>query len=114
MAREAHEQGQASVEFVGLLPVIAIVGALVWQAAVAGQTIWLAGAAARAAARAAAVGGDAGAAARGALPPRLERGLAVTRNPRGEVRVAVRVPSVLTGGSLTTISSRAAFPRQGA
>ena len=101
------------MEFVALLPVLAIVGALVWQVVVAGQALWLTGAAARAAARAAAVGGDVRAAARGALPPRLERGLAVTPGAHGEVRVAVRVPSVLTGGSLTTISSRAAFPRQG-
>jgi hypothetical protein len=28
------------------------------------------------------------------------------------VRVAVRVPSVLTSGALTTVESRAAFPRQ--
>jgi hypothetical protein len=113
MVQRAHEQGQASVEFVALLPVLAIVGALVWQVVVAGQALWLTGAAARAAARAAAVGGDVRAAARGALPPRLERGLAVTHGAHGEVRVAVRVPSVLTGGSLTTISSRAPFPRQG-
>jgi hypothetical protein len=112
MARGAHEGGQASVELVALLPMLAIVGALVWQAVVAGQAIWLTGAAARAAARAAAVGGDTRAAARGALPPRLERGLAISSESGGEVRVAVRVPSVLTGGSLATVASRAAFPRQ--
>jgi hypothetical protein len=113
MVRDRHERGQASVEFVGLLPVVAIVGALVWQAIVAGQALWLTGAAARAAARAAAVGGDTRAAARSALPPRLERGLAVASDARGGVRVAVRIPSVITGGSLATVASRAAFPRQG-
>jgi hypothetical protein len=102
MPAGAGEDGQASVELAALLPLVVLVGALLWQAVVAGQALWLSGAAARAAARAAAVGGDAQAAARGALPPRLEDG----------VRVAVRVPSVLTSGSLATVESRAAFPRQ--
>lgn len=97
---------------VALLPLVVLLGALLWQAVVAGQALWLSGAAARAAARAAAVGGDPVAAARGALPPRLEQGLQV--RPLGDgVRVAVRVPSVLTRGSLTTVESRAAFPDQG-
>jgi hypothetical protein len=50
-------------------------------------------------------------AARGALPPRLERGLRVEA-AGGGVRVAVRVPAVLTGGSIATVESRAAFPEQ--
>ena len=107
----AGERGQASVELVALLPLVVLVGALLWQAVVAGQAMWLSGAAARAAARAAAIGGDAEAAARGALPRRLEEGLRV-RAGGGAVRVAVRVPSVLTSGSLTTVQSRAAFPSQ--
>jgi pilus assembly protein CpaE len=78
---------------------------------VAGQALWLSGAAARAAARAAAVGGDAEAAAKGALPPRLESGLRVHAAGAG-VRVAVRVPSVVSGGSIATVRSRAAFPGQ--
>jgi hypothetical protein len=106
-----QQEGQASVETVALLPLVALVGALVWQAVVAGQALWLSGAAARAAARAAAVGGDASVAARSALPPRLERGLRV--EPSGDgVRVAVRVPAVLTGASIATVESRAAFPEQ--
>jgi hypothetical protein len=108
-----RQGGQASVELVALLPLLAVIGGVLWQIAVAGQAVWLAGAAARAAARAVAVGGDAPAAARGALPPRLEHGLRVTATgDRGAVRVAVRVPSVLTGGSLTTVSGTAAFPDQ--
>jgi pilus assembly protein CpaE len=98
---------------VALLPLVVLVGALLWQAVVAGQALWLSGAAARAAARAAAIGGDAEAAARGALPPRLERGLRVRPSAGGGgVRVAVRIPSVLTTGSIATIESRAAFPEQ--
>jgi pilus assembly protein CpaE len=114
MPAHGGQQGQASVELVALLPLVALVGALLWQAVVAGQTLWLAGAAARAAARAAAVGGDADAAARGALPGRLEDGLRVRADQGGAgVRVAVRIPSVLTSGSLATVESQAAFPEQG-
>jgi hypothetical protein len=113
MPAHGGQDGQASVELVALLPLVVLVGALLWQAVVAGQTLWLAGAAARAAARAAAVGGDAEAAARGALPPRLEHGLHVRSDGEGAgVRVAVRIPSVLTSGSLATVESRAAFPEQ--
>ena len=106
-----REVGQASVETVALLPLVGLVGVLLWQAVVAGQALWLSGAAARSAARAAAVGGDAEAAARGALPPRLEAGLRV-RAAGGGVRVSVRVPSVLSGGSVFTVQSGAAFPDQ--
>ena len=95
----------------GLLPLVVLVGALLWQAVVAGQALWLSGAAARAAARAAAVGADAQAAAEATLPPRLESGLRVRQVGDG-VGVAVRVPSVLSGGSFATVRSRAAFPRQ--
>ena len=112
MAADRGEDGQASVEMAALLPLVVLLGALLLQAVVAGQALWLSGAAARAAARAAAVGGDAEAAARGALPPRLEQGLRVRSAGGGGVRVSVRVPSVLTSGSLTTVDSRAAFPRQ--
>jgi hypothetical protein len=112
--QEVHgQQGQASVEMAALLPLVVLLGALLWQAVVAGQALWLSAGAARAAARAAAVGGDAEAAARRALPPRLEDGLRVRPvGDGGGVRVAVRVPSVLTSGSVMTVESRAAFPRQ--
>jgi hypothetical protein len=106
-----RQSGQASVETTALLPLVVLVGALLWQAVVAGQALWLSGAAARAAARAAAVGADADAAARATLPPRLESGLRVRALGRG-VGVAVRIPSVLGGGSIATVRSRAAFPRQ--
>ena len=79
MAGCRREGGQASVETVALLPLVVLVGALLWQAVVAGQALWLSGAAARAAARAAAVGADAQAAAKATLPPRLESGLRVRR-----------------------------------
>jgi hypothetical protein len=108
------ERGQATVELVSLLPLMAVLAALLWQAVVAGQAVWLAGSAARAAARAAAVGGDVREAARGALPARLERGLVVARvrDRAGGVRVAVAIPAVIGGVRLGTVSARARFRDQ--
>jgi hypothetical protein len=107
-----RERGQASVELVAVLPLLAILGFAVWQAAVAGQAMWLAGAAARAAARAAAVGGDAEAAARATLPPRLETGLGVRRADDGAVTVTVRIPAVLGDAPLGRTTARARFVPQ--
>ncbi|MGZ4279504.1 MAG: pilus assembly protein [Solirubrobacteraceae bacterium] len=96
-----------------VLPLVVLVCALLWQAVVAGQAVWLSGAAARAAARAEAVGGDPLRAARGALPARLRRDLRVRAGDDGpRVRVVVGVPAVLGGGTLTTVSARAGFPEQ--
>jgi pilus assembly protein CpaE len=104
------ERGQASVELVGVLPLIVIVCALLWQAVVAGQAVWLSGSAARAAARAAAVGADPALAARRALPPRLERGLRVRAGDG--VRVVIGIPAVLGGGTLARVAARTGFPEQ--
>ena len=52
------EHGQAAVELVSLLPLVAAVLALAWQLALCGHAAWAASAAAGAAARAAAEGGD--------------------------------------------------------
>lgn len=113
MWRWRQQGGQASVELVAALPVVVLVAAVMWQAAVAGQATWLSGAAARAAARAQAVGGDPLVAARGVLPPRLERGLAVRAAPDGGVAVRVPVPLVTGGGRLATVGARARFVPQG-
>lgn len=110
--QNARESGQATVELVAVLPLLAAVGLALWQAVVAGQAMWLAGAAARSAARAAAVGAEPAPAARRALTPALERGLRVRVGEGGEVRVTVVVPAVLGGGRLATVSATAAFPAQ--
>lgn len=107
IARSDSQRGQASVELVALLPLVAALAGLLWQAVVAGQAIWLAGSAARAAARASALGADARQAARRTLPARLERGLVVRRLPGGGVRVALDVPAVIGSGRVGTISARA-------
>jgi hypothetical protein len=78
-----------------MLPLILLVGAVVWQLALAGQTAWLTANAARAAARADTVGRSVGAAARSALPSSLERELEVQRLDEGGVRVSVPVPLLL-------------------
>ena len=89
------EDGQAGVELVAVLPALLLIGAVVWQLTLAGHTAWLSAHAARAAARAEAVGGDGRAAARSALPAGLERGLSVRIRRDGHVRVKVRVPLLL-------------------
>src|ERR687894_1435725 len=103
-ARDA-EHGQASVELVALLPLMAVLAGLLWQGVVAGQAVWLAGSAARAAARASAVGADERAAARRVLPARLRRGLVVRRDgaAAGGVRVGIAVPAIVGGARLTTV-----------
>jgi hypothetical protein len=107
------EGGQASVELVALLPLLAVVAMLLWQAAVAGEAVWLSGSAARAAARAGAVGRDPLAAARGVLPGRLRRGARVRRGRDGAVAVRVGIPSVFGARELTAVTARARFAPQG-
>jgi hypothetical protein len=96
LARRAggSERGQASVELVAALPFVMLVGAVVWQCALAGHTAWLTAHAARAGARAEIVDGDVRAAVRSALPDGLEHGLKVERD-RGVVAVSVEVPLLL-------------------
>ena len=113
MRTSGGERGQATVEFVALMPLLAVLGFAVWQAAVAGQAIWLAGAAARAAARAEALGDDPAPAARSALPPRLEDGLRVQVRDGGGVTVTLRIPSVVGSSALGSTSARARFVPQG-
>jgi hypothetical protein len=95
LPRPRGECGQASIELVAMLPVVLLVGAVVWQLALAGQTAWLTAHAARAAARADTVGRSAADAARSALPRSLEDELEVERMEHGGVRVSVQVPLLL-------------------
>ncbi len=109
-----RESGQASVEFLAVLPAAFLVLAIVWQLLLAGAAAWLAGNSARVAARAQAVGEDPKPAARSALPAQLRKGLEVRRVGRDGVRVRIRVPLLLTGGrSALSIAGTAALERQG-
>jgi hypothetical protein len=113
MRRAGDQRGQAAVELVAVLPVVALLGLLAWQAVVAGQAVWLAGSAARAAARAGAIGGDAGLAARRVLPGRfVAAGVRVRSARDGEVRVSVGIPLVVAGVRLASVSTRARFAPQ--
>jgi hypothetical protein len=82
------------VELVAILPFAAALLAALWQLALAGHAAWAASTAARAAARADAVGTDPRRAARDHLPRSLEPGLRVQTQTAGEVRVEVRIPSL--------------------
>lgn len=88
------EAGQATVELVALLPLLAALVAALWQVALVGYAEWGVSAAARAAARAEAVGGDPARAARAHLARSLERGLTVRPLGGGAVRVAIRIPAL--------------------
>jgi hypothetical protein len=112
MSTLSSDDGQATVELVALLPLVCLLAAALWQAALAGGTIWFAHGAARAAARAEAVDGDAAAAARRVLPRRLERGLRVRPERDGAVALEVAIPALLGGGALATVTARARFEAQ--
>src|SRR5256885_1042508 len=108
MSLVRSESGQATVEFVALLPLVAVVAFALWQAMVAGQAAWLAGSSARAAARARAGGGD----PRAAAPAWARRRLSVQVSGR-TVRVRVVPPALVpgTGRLLASSSSASAGPR---
>ena len=95
--------GQASAEFVAILPALAVCVILAGQTVIAGWVLWSAGVAARAGARADHVGADPDAAARRALPRSLRDG-AVIRSGDG-VRVRVRVPALVPGVAMPSVSA---------
>jgi pilus assembly protein CpaE len=91
------QTGQASVEMLAAVPFVLLAGAIVWQLALVGYSAWLCANAARVAARADAVGLDARAAVRSAVPRSFQRGVEVERVAGGAMRVKVRVPLVVPG-----------------
>src|SRR5918999_3251738 len=93
-SRARAENGQAAVELVAILPFLVALLAAVWQLALAGHAAWAASTAARAAARADAIGADARRAAIDHLPRSLEPGLRVRTMTAGDVRVEVRIPNL--------------------
>ncbi|MBF6620957.1 MAG: pilus assembly protein [Patulibacter sp.] len=103
------ERGQASVELVALLPLFALILLALVQACLAGYAAWSATTAARAGARAHAVGTDVERAVRAAAPI----GGAGARIARDEDAITVRVPvpSVLPI-AVGTIAGAARFEAQ--
>ena len=63
----ARERGQATVELLGVLPAVLVLGLAAWQLILVGHSAWMSAHAARAAARADLVGEDPQAAARSIL-----------------------------------------------
>ena len=112
MVSPQRAEGQAAAELLALLPLAALLIAGAWQLALAGHAAWAADSAARAAARAAAVGADPRSAARGAVPERLARGLVVHDRGGGTVDVTLRVPPVLGLPVMGHASARAHFQPQ--
>jgi hypothetical protein len=104
-------RGQASVEFVAVLPALAACLVIAAQAVVAGWALWSAGNAARAGARAEEVGSNAETAARHALPGTLRDGAAI-RSGDG-VAVRVRVPAIVPGVSLPSVSAASTLDSDG-
>jgi len=101
----AGEGGQASVELVALLPLIAALALAAWQGVVAGQEHALAASAARAAARAELVGRDPRSAARGALPGGLAAVARVARRADGGIEVRLPVRMVVGGAGLGSVGA---------
>ena len=103
-----REDGQATVEFLAMLPLLGVLALGVWQAAVAGHAIWSASAAARSASRVAAVGGD----AERAVARIAGRRARVRDGADGAVRVTVPIPAVAGSRDLTTFTTTARFEPQ--
>lgn len=99
-----RERGTASVELVAVTPFLLLAVLAAAQIALAGHSLWSAGVAARAGARAALVGGDATAAARRALPPSLRDEARVEDGE--EVAVRVEVPRFLPGLPVIRLGAR--------
>lgn len=87
--------GQASVEFVAVVPAIVLCALIAAQLGLAGQALWSAAVAARAGARTAQIGGDGIVAAKRALPGPLRDDARVSAGP--PLRVRVRIPTVIPG-----------------
>ncbi len=104
-------QGQAAVEFVVLLPLLLVLLAGATQVVLAGHAWWAASAAARAAARAHAIGTPELAAAQRSLPDSLDGRVKVEGAEDG-VAVHVRIPALLPGLELGTLTARASFAAQ--
>ncbi len=114
MADLHQTSGQTTVELVALLPLMAALVIGSWQAVVVGHSWWLAGIAARAAARAQVVGGDPSGAARRALPRAARGRLVLTRRSSGELTLRLAVPAVVGGLRLGSATARIGAPAGGA
>jgi hypothetical protein len=102
-----REGGTASVELIAVIPFLLLAVLVAAQIGAAGAALWSAGVAARAGARAAVVGDDAGVAARRALPDAMRPGAEVSDS--GAVSVRVPIPRLLPGMPSVTVGAKAAL-----
>jgi Putative Flp pilus-assembly TadE/G-like len=102
-----RERGQASVELLGALPVLLLIGLAVFQLLAVGYAKVQAGSAAEAAALALVAGGDPRAAARESLPG-WSRAQARISQRDGLVRVSLRPPSLPGLGRRLEVEAEAA------
>jgi Flp pilus assembly protein TadG len=86
------ERGQATVELVAVVPALVLACVIAWELVLAGHAAWVAAHAARAGARAVAVGRDGRAAARS-----VASSSSVSILEEGRVRVSVPVPLLVPG-----------------
>jgi Flp pilus assembly protein TadG len=82
-----REGGTASVELIAVVPVLLLAVLVAAQIGLVGQALWSAAVASRAGARAAAIGDDAGVAARRALPQSMRAEARVSAADAVSVRV---------------------------
>jgi hypothetical protein len=102
-----RDGGQASVELVAILPALIVSVLVAAQVVAAGWALWTAANAARAGARAAAVGGDAEAAARSAIPDPLRGGARIQVRAGKTARVSVPVPALFPGARMGAMTAAA-------
>jgi len=103
VARFAGESGQATIEFAGLLPLVLVTLILLWQIVLVGMTVVFAGHAARAGARALAVGDNVASAVLKDLPGGWQAGKispSADNAGYGQVDVDVKVPLFFPGVTL--------------
>jgi hypothetical protein len=101
------ERGQASIEFVAVVPALVVCVLIAAQLGLAGHALWSAGVAARAGARAEHVGSDGVAAANRALPGVLREDAEISAGP--PLRVRVRIPTLLPGLPPVKVSAATAL-----
>ena len=85
-----RERGQATVELLGVVPVLLALGVVLWQLILVGHTAWMSAHAARAAARADLVGEDPERAARSVAHGAEVR----SKQESGATRVELAIPFV--------------------
>jgi hypothetical protein len=100
-----REGGTASIELIGVVPFLLLAVLVAAQLATAGASLWAAGIAARAGARAAIIGGDGAAAARLALPTPMRSEAQI--DPGEPLTVRVPIPRLLPGMPEATVAARA-------